>query len=293
MRRSRLTEVMLEKQQLDLQHRNDNHFYWYQIRMDEIDETERSKFVQLNQDEQTQNFLDTCYNKSDAFLLQFWHALAVPVLKMFMTQTNVNGYLDRGSMFVFSSAQFRSLMSIEDDWVGDSLLDLGAGDGKVTDVMASHFQRIYVTEIATQMQKQLIRKKYNLLGLTEWTHHKFEVISCLNLLDRCDKPLTLLQNIRQSVKENGRVIVASVYPYSPYVEENSSSNYKPSESLDITASSIEEQINLMVKNVFTPSGFELLTFSRVPYLCEGDLTTSFYILYDIVFVLQPSKQNKS
>jgi len=184
-------------------------------------------------------------------------------------------------------------MSIEDDWVGDSLLDLGAGDGKVTDVMASHFQRIYVTEIATQMQKQLIRKKYNLLGLTEWTHHKFEVISCLNLLDRCDKPLTLLQNIRQSVKENGRVIVASVYPYSPYVEENSSSNYKPSESLDITASSIEEQINLMVKNVFTPSGFELLTFSRVPYLCEGDLTTSFYILYDIVFVLQPSKQNKS
>lgn len=196
-------------------------------------------------------------------------------------------------MFVFSSAQFRSLMSIEDDWVGDSLLDLGAGDGKVTDVMASHFQRIYVTEIATQMQKQLIRKKYNLLGLTEWTHHKFEVISCLNLLDRCDKPLTLLQNIRQSVKENGRVIVASVYPYSPYVEENSSSNYKPSESLDITASSIEEQINLMVKNVFTPSGFELLTFSRVPYLCEGDLTTSFYILYDIVFVLQPSKQNES
>lgn len=196
-------------------------------------------------------------------------------------------------MFVFSSAQFRSLMSIEDDWVGDSLLDLGAGDGKVTDVMASHFQRIYVTEIATQMQKQLIRKKYNLLGLTEWTHHKFEVISCLNLLDRCDKPLTLLQNIRQSVKENGRVIVASVYPYSPYVEENSSSNYKPSESLDITASSIEEQINLMVKNVFIPSGFELLTFSRVPYLCEGDLTTSFYILYDIVFVLQPSKQNES
>jgi len=80
--------------------------------MDEIDEIERSKFVQLHQDEQTQNFLDTCYNKSDAFLLQFWHALAVPVLKMFMTQTNVNGYLGKLPMvisiylFIFSKLSY-------------------------------------------------------------------------------------------------------------------------------------------------------------------------------------------
>jgi 2-polyprenyl-3-methyl-5-hydroxy-6-metoxy-1,4-benzoquinol methylase len=47
---------------------------------------------------------------------------------------------------------------------------------------------------------------------------KFDVITCLNLLDRCDRPLSLLRDLRASLKPGGRVIVALVLPFTPYVE---------------------------------------------------------------------------
>jgi len=44
----------------------------------------------------------------------------------------------------------------------------------------------------------------------------------------------------------------------------------------------------VVDKVLTPSGFEVVTWSRVPYLCEGDLQQSYYWLDDAVFVLKLS-----
>lgn len=49
----------------------------------------------------------------------------------------------------------------------------------------------------------------------------------------------------------------------------------------------EEQVESLVRTVFEPAGFRLQTFTRVPYLCEGDLEHSFYYLDDAVFVLAP------
>lgn len=48
---------------------------------------------------------------------------------------------------------------------------------------------------------------------------QYDVISCLNLLDRCDDPLHLLRDIKRSlVPRTGRVILATVLPFQPYVE---------------------------------------------------------------------------
>jgi hypothetical protein len=38
-------------------------------------------------------------------LLQLWHSFAKSILSFFYTQTDINGYLGRGSMFVFSQDQ--------------------------------------------------------------------------------------------------------------------------------------------------------------------------------------------
>ena len=59
------------------------------------------------------------------------------------------------------------------------------------------------------------------LGIDEWHSNgrHYDVISCLNLLDRCDKPLTLLRHVRESLRPgSGRAVVAMVLPYKPYVE---------------------------------------------------------------------------
>lgn len=190
-------------------------------------------------------------------------------------------------MFVYSNTQFQKLLRVNSDWHAESLLDLGAGDGKVTAKMAKHFDKIYATEAATQMQRQLTERGYELLPIDSWADKSYDVITCLNLLDRCDKPMQLLNDIRSSIKPDGYVLVASVSPYSPYVELNASSNHQPTERLPITSKSVEGQVNETVKNLFEPCGFELFSFSRVPYLCEGDMSTSFYVLHDIIFVLKP------
>lgn len=60
-----------------------------------------------------------------------------------------------------------------------------------------------------------------MLGIDEWhrTGFRYDLISCLNLLDRCDEPLQLLRDIKKSlVPGTGRLILAAVLPFQPYVE---------------------------------------------------------------------------
>ena len=58
-------------------------------------------------------------------------------------------------MFVFSNAQFQNLMGIDGTWKARRLLDLGAGDGKVTSVMKQHFDEVHVTEQSPSMRWRL------------------------------------------------------------------------------------------------------------------------------------------
>ena len=58
-------------------------------------------------------------------------------------------------MFVFSNAQFQRLMGVDDTWKAKRLLDLGAGDGKVTSVIKQHFEEVYVTEQSPSMRWRL------------------------------------------------------------------------------------------------------------------------------------------
>ena len=87
--------------------------------------------------------------------------------------------------------------------------------------MSSHFEEIYATELLEMMIWQLQKKKYRVLGINEWqnTGFQYDVINCSNLLDRCDQPLTLLKDIRSVLEPTrGRVILALVLPFHPYVE---------------------------------------------------------------------------
>ena len=60
----------------------------------------------------------------------------------------------------------------------------------------------------------------------------------------------------------------------------------PSETLPVTGDTLVEQIVSLEQDVFKPFGFTVESFTKLPYLCEGDLEHSFYVLQDIVFVLK-------
>jgi 2-polyprenyl-3-methyl-5-hydroxy-6-metoxy-1,4-benzoquinol methylase len=125
----------------------------------------------------------------------------------------------------------------------------------------------------------------------EETLVKYDMVSCLNLLDRCDKPVTILKQIHTALKPNGLLVVALVMPFRPYVEYNT--NNQPSEQMPFKSSSstnkttiVNEQIATLVDEVFKPIGFDLVRFSRVPYLCEGNLSQAYYYLIDYLFIFK-------
>lgn len=59
----------------------------------------------------------------------------------------------------------------------------------------------------------------------------------------------------------------------------------PEQRLPITGETFEEQVCSVIHNVFKPSGFNVLCWTKLPYLCEGDLSQDYYWLHDAVFIL--------
>uniref|UniRef100_M4B8J7 Methyltransferase type 11 domain-containing protein n=1 Tax=Hyaloperonospora arabidopsidis (strain Emoy2) TaxID=559515 RepID=M4B8J7_HYAAE len=114
----------------------------------------------------------------------------------------------------------------------------------------------------------------------------------LNVLDRADRPLTMLREIRELLEpETGVFLLAVVLPFSAFVEVGTQ-RLAPAEKLSMQGGLCVENVafevaaNLLWRNVLRPAGFKLRRFSRVPYLCRGDLHQPYYVLSDAIFVLQ-------
>ncbi|KAJ8042422.1 Methyltransferase-like protein 9 [Holothuria leucospilota] len=262
---------------------------WYDCNLEKCPPDVASKFLKFDLDGGTSEFLDKSYEKSNWLFTQVWHSVVRSLTAWFVSTTSINGWLGRGCMFVFSETQFLHLIEKPDTWKGDLLLDLGAGDGTITDVMAPFFTTVSATEVSRPMINRLSSKGYRVLNIDEWSHtgSTYDVISCLNLLDRCEKPNTILKDMRRCLKPSGLAIVALVLPYRPFVESRSA-KLQPNETLPITGRTWEQQVTSFICTVAPESGFEVVRFSRLPYLCEGDLSVPFYYLTDAVFVLKPA-----
>ncbi|NP_001070810.1 protein-L-histidine N-pros-methyltransferase [Danio rerio] len=144
---------------------------WYRCCPDLLGESVSSVFVQSHLDEETQAFLQRSVEKSSWIFTQLYHSLFSSIFSPIISRTSINGFLGRGSMFVFSRDQFRRLLRIGPDWRAQRMLDLGAGDGGVTEVMGSHFHEVYATEVSTPMKWHLQRKNYRrVVGSAEAAH---------------------------------------------------------------------------------------------------------------------------
>ncbi|VDD76813.1 unnamed protein product [Mesocestoides corti] len=237
---SPIARLLYEKFEHTQEHLDSKHEHWYTVRSELLSNYAMSRFHQAEQDEETGEFLQSCFEKSDWFFTQLYHAVSKSILTWFMTVTSSNGLLNRGSMFVFSSVLFRKLLDVDDSWKGEKLLDLGAGDGRVTMRMAPIFDQVYTTEISPVMRWRLRQANFTVLGVDDWDKPgalqvtsadptqppsvspappQYDVVACLNLLDRCAAPLTLLRRIRAVLRpKTGRLVLALVLPLSQYVE---------------------------------------------------------------------------
>ncbi|KAJ8713372.1 hypothetical protein PYW07_013742 [Mythimna separata] len=286
--RSALARAMYEKQHNDryLQELDQNE--WYRVNKDRLTPDLIKKFVQLYPDEETKAFLSASIDKSSWVWTQIWYLLAKAVLRHFWSVTDINGWLGRGSMFVLSEAQARALLRVTAHGIGaGALVDVGAGDGEVSRRFAHIYPHNYATEISASMRKTLADKGYKLLDTEKWHHYRqFDCICMLNLLDRCSKPKTMLKQARDALAPGGVLMLALVLPYKPYVEVTP--DHKPEERLPIEGLYFEDQLAAFVKFMREEAGFDLVSWTRAPYLCEGDFAQAYYWLDDSVYVFKPT-----
>ncbi|KAK0407445.1 hypothetical protein QR680_019199 [Steinernema hermaphroditum] len=292
-RGQRMANMLVDKERSDIELLTADRSVWYSVKMDAMSTEVASKFHMSFFDTASEEFLNNSTIVSNSLCLQMYYALASTFLSIFMTKTNINGVLNRGGMFLFSRDQMKEFLDIPDDWIKSDkmLLDLGAGDGGVTSVLSEFYPNVHATEMSKVMQWRLQQKGFTVIPADRWaySHNKYNLVSALNLLDRHFNPSLLLSELHKVTSEsNCLLMIAVVLPVRQYVEFNPSSRSTQADAtIGVRGRTFEEQADSLVRDVFEPAGFELVRWTRVPYLCEGDLNRAFYVLDDAVFLLRP------
>lgn len=102
---------------------------------------------------------------------------------------------------------------------------------------------------------------------------------------RCEKPLEMLNDLhQQALRSQGLVLVALVFPVSQYVEYNRS--HKPIEPLAVAGCTFEHELNNFCDKVLADQ-WQVVRWTKVPYLSEGNIELSYYWLIDALLLLKP------
>jgi SAM-dependent methyltransferase len=243
------------------------------------------RFVQFGVDESLGRYFERArLERHGAFMTWLHHGL-----RGFLSDFDINGLLGTYPMHVLGTEQWEQLLGRP----GGRLLDVGAGNGDVTVQLAPLFDQVTTVETARLMARRLARRGYTChradLASTDVPDAPWDVITLLNVLDRCDRPLTLLSNLRAALSDGGRLVLTLVLPYKPFVYEGGMSR-SPTELLPISKNSWEGATNELVENVLLPLGFEIEACSRVPYLSGGDAHRALYELDDVLLVCRAQGQ---
>uniref|UniRef100_A0A7S0EUT0 Methyltransferase domain-containing protein n=1 Tax=Hanusia phi TaxID=3032 RepID=A0A7S0EUT0_9CRYP len=273
----------------------------YTCKLNTIGDKLRSKFIKLSATNRTLEQL-SCHPRHSIFAC--WLRTMAGI---FMSNTDANAYLEMYHMHVVDRSQLAYLLGepearangINEQSINSTLhsfgraIDIGAGDGGVTLELAPLFSEIVATEASQSCVDAIARKGIEVVhtqDLNAFPSNRYDVVMCFNVLDRCSCPQDLIFDMhRLAVQETGRIILAVALPFRPYVECGPmGKKCPPEQDLKLNSrASWEEAVNEFVEKILTPNKLEVLSFSRVPYLCQGDVDSPYYVLDDAVFVLRP------
>jgi SAM-dependent methyltransferase len=278
----------------------------YTVRPASLSADVSAAFVQLQRDDAATGFLLQCAGRTSS--ARYAQSVAASALRTTLSLTDANGIIGRGGMHCLSEGQALQLLRPgEPQCERGTLLDVGAGDGSVTAHLAPLFQRVFATEVSAPMLRRLrSRPGFGVLDSADVSREAldaaaqvtdvgplpadgFDCVALLNVLDRCDAPRTLLLRLRQLMKPvDGRLLLAVVLPFRPFVEEGTQRR-PPRESLGLSSTaSFEASLDALWRTVLQPLGFRLHAVSRVPYMSDGDEKSPVYVLDDAILVLSMS-----
>jgi SAM-dependent methyltransferase len=234
-------------------------------------------FIESHEDRETLGFLDDCrrqpYSK--------WKLFLADLLSLGLEDYEVHGLLRIYPMHLISSAQWLQLIG----GPKQKLLDVGAGQGFVTEQARGAFEEISVTETSKSMLR--ILRKCGFIIFKNGAE-KFDVVSILNVLDRCDFPFDMLDDAVSFLKPDGLLLVATPLPFKPYVR--SLGGRRPQKQPLPTTDNVgwEHQLNFFNEQILKPAGLKIIRFTRLPYIWKDARPECFVALDDAVMVCKVS-----
>jgi SAM-dependent methyltransferase len=216
-----------------------------------------------------------------------WRTWSHRVLRGWLSDYDVNGLLGMYPMYLLGTSAWRELLQRPS---GGTLLDVGAGDGGLTQHIAPLFDAVTTTEASWAMAKRLTRRGYTCvrrdIGETP-IEATFDCVTCLNVLDRTAYPLRLLRALGRACRPDGSLVIASPLPLRSFYYRGPRT-LTPPERLFAPGPSWERAATQLVNAVaeVLPQ-FRLVRWTYAPYLSWGDADQTLYTLDDWVGVWQP------
>eukprot|EP01080_Neovahlkampfia_damariscottae_P005517 gene5517-9334_t len=180
-----------------------------------FEDESKKKFLLLSYDDETKKFFTIMQE------LSYTHQLSIilgkPILNLFYSVTDTNSILDCGHMFLFSSDHLKKLFGKRKF---ENHLDIGAGCGLITEKFKPFCKNISCTETSLKMIETLKEKHFNVYenANIDKINQNFDLITCLNVLDRCEYPLNLLKEMKKKLRNEARILIALVCPVNQKVE---------------------------------------------------------------------------
>lgn len=204
-----------------------------------------------------------------------------------MSDFDINGLLRTCRMHLLTTSQWQQLIG---EHMDGSLLDVGAGSGDVTAALAPLFGQVVTTETSRVMVRRLRQRGFTCqpidIGTQPPEGGPFDVVTCLNVIDRCAAPRSVIERARDALVEGGCLVLAVPLPYDPFFYDGGRT-LDPLERLDLDASAWEGGAKKLATALAT-LGLEVESLCRAPYLSSGNDRQALYTLDDAIIITRPS-----
>jgi SAM-dependent methyltransferase len=242
--------------------------------------------VELAPDDDVHAFIDAQRTASHSRLR--WALRAA--LRPFAGDFALNGLLGTYPLQLLSTAQWRSLLG---DGAHGRLLDVGAACGDVTAQLAPLFDTVTVTEVNRPMARRLRRRGWEThrldLTVRDVPRAPYDVVTALNVLDRCSHPVSLLRRLVEATTPGGLVVVSMPLPHRP-VWYDGPRLTAPREVLPIVGDGFDAGCRSLA-SIVEDTGTSVVALARAPYLSGGDRRRSLYTLDDAIVVARRPAQD--
>jgi SAM-dependent methyltransferase len=249
-------------------------------------------FIPTELDAEGEAFLATALKRSGSRVRLWAHR----ALTLFLSDFDANALLGMYPVFLLSTPQALHLLeAARPGWHGKGrLLDIGAGSGDVTTRLSPLVDSVQCTETSRFMARRSRQR-----GFSSWlgrvgegqagdplaSDDPFDIIALLNVIDRTDKPRSLLAAVARRLPPRGLLLLATPLPYAPFFYDGSLTR-EPLEKLRIESDVFEEAVRELCRNELAPLGIRPKALTRLPYLSGGDARYPAYVLDDALLVCE-------